>query len=127
MEIKNPIQINISKAVELLAALAQEHRLAIFRLLVKAGPKGLPAGQIAKVLNMPASTLSFHLTQLKQSGLIHDQRVSRSIIYQTNFTVMGQILTFLMDNCCEGDISLPEHLSIEHDNAEHPSTNPMEP
>ena len=100
--------MKIPDATEALSALAQEHRLAVFRLLVTAGPKGLPAGQIAKALKMPASTLSFHLTHLKHSKLVNDRREGRSIIYQPNFAVMNRLLGFLLENCCEGsDCGLP--------------------
>lgn len=90
-------------AVNALSALAQEHRLAIFRLLVQAGRNGLPAGQIAKKLDMPASSLSFHLSHLKNGGVVSDERDGRSIIYRADFSAMNRLMAFLLENCCEGD------------------------
>lgn len=94
-------------AVHALSALAQEHRLAIFRLLVQAGRSGLPAGQIAKKLDMPASSLSFHLSHLKNGGVVSDERDGRSIIYRADFEAMNQLMAFLLENCCEGDACAP--------------------
>lgn len=94
--------LNEHAAVEALSALAQEHRLAIFRLLVQAGPSGLSAGAIAERLNMPASSLSFHLSHLKNGGMISDEREGRSIIYRADFQAMNRLIGFLMENCCEG-------------------------
>ena len=86
-----------------LGALAQESRLDIFRLLVQAGPDGLPAGQIAERLNLPAATLSFHLTQLKHAGLVTFRREGRSLIYVAAYAAMNELLAFLTENCCQGD------------------------
>lgn len=86
-----------------LAALAQETRLGVFRLLVQAGPAGLPAGEIAARLNCPAATLSFHLRELSHAGLVRATRQSRSIIYAANFEVMKDLLSFLTANCCALD------------------------
>jgi DNA-binding transcriptional ArsR family regulator len=86
-----------------LAALAQESRLEIFRLLVQAGPAGLPAGQIAERLGLPPNTLSFHVAQLKHAGLVSVKRESRSLIYSAAFSTMNALLGFLTENCCEGD------------------------
>ncbi|MSP43661.1 MAG: ArsR family transcriptional regulator [Alphaproteobacteria bacterium] len=83
-----------------LSALAQETRLAVFRLLVQAGPAGLPAGEIAARLNCPAATLSFHLRELNQAGLLAATRRSRSIIYAADFGAMQGLLGFLTENCC---------------------------
>ncbi|MEP3227238.1 MAG: helix-turn-helix transcriptional regulator [Parasphingorhabdus sp.] len=94
-------------AVSALSALAQEHRLAIFRLLVQAGHSGLPAGQIAKSLALPASSLSFHLSHLKAGGVVQDERDGRSIIYRADFTAMNRLIAFLLENCCEGDGCAP--------------------
>jgi DNA-binding transcriptional ArsR family regulator len=94
-------------AVNALSALAQEHRLAIFRLLVQAGRTGLPAGQIAKQLDMPASSLSFHLSHLKNGGVVSDERDGRSIIYRADFQAMNRLMAFLLENCCAGDDCLP--------------------
>lgn len=89
-----------SRAVTALEALAQESRLGIFRLLVEAGPAGLPAGQIAERMKLPAPTLSFHLSQLKHAGLTTCRRDGRSLIYSANFGEMNDLVGFLTDNCC---------------------------
>lgn len=91
-------------AVTAFAALAQETRLGIFRLLVKAGPAGLPAGEIAEKLDLPAPTLSFHLNQLRHAGLLHQERQSRSLIYSVRFDTVQALLRFLMEDCCQGQI-----------------------
>jgi len=86
-----------------LAALAQETRLDIYRLLVEAGPSGLPAGHIGERLDLALPTLSFHLAQLKHAGLVTARRESRSIIYAANYAVMNGLLAYLTENCCGGD------------------------
>lgn len=83
-----------------LGALAHETRLAIFRLLVQRGPDGLAAGVIADKLDIPPSSLTFHLQQLAHAGLIAHRRVSRQIIYATDFAVMNEITSYLTENCC---------------------------
>lgn len=85
-----------------LAALAQEHRLAAFRLLVQAGPEGLAAGAIADSLGVPASSMSFHLAQLAHAGLVSQQRRSRSIIYAADYAAMNGLMAYLTENCCGG-------------------------
>lgn len=89
-----------NQVITALAALAQETRLSVFRLLVQAGPAGLPAGEIAARLNCPSATLSFHLRELSQAGLLRATRKSRSIIYAADFGVMQGLLGFLTENCC---------------------------
>ncbi|GAA4747127.1 metalloregulator ArsR/SmtB family transcription factor [Sphingomonas daechungensis] len=89
-------------AVEALAALAQEHRLALFRLLVQAGDKGMAAGAIADALGVPNSSLSFHLAQLRNAGLILQERQHRSLIYRANYPAMNKLVGYLMENCCAG-------------------------
>jgi ArsR family transcriptional regulator, arsenate/arsenite/antimonite-responsive transcriptional repressor len=89
-------------AVEALGALAQEHRLALFRLLVQAGDQGLAAGAIAEKLGIPNSSLSFHLTQLRNAGLIVQERQHRSLIYRANYPAMNALVDYLMENCCSG-------------------------
>lgn len=89
-------------AVEALGALAQEHRLALFRLLVQAGDKGMAAGAIAEKLGVPNSSLSFHLTQLRNAGLIVQERQHRSLIYRANYPAMNALVDYLMENCCAG-------------------------
>ena len=92
-----------SGAIAALAALAQETRLDIFRLLVQVGPAGLPAGQIGERLGLPPATLSFHLNQLKQAGLTTFRRDGRSLIYAAAYSAMNDLLGFLTENCCQGD------------------------
>ena len=89
-------------AVAKLGALAQESRLAVFRLLVEAGRAGLPAGAIGDRLGLPGPTLSFHLAQLKQAGLIACRREGRSLIYAADYAAMNALLAFLTENCCAG-------------------------
>lgn len=89
-------------AVEALGALAQEHRLALFRLLVQAGEKGMPAGAIAQALGIPNSSLSFHLAQLRNARLILQERQHRSLIYRANYPAMNALVSFLTENCCGG-------------------------
>lgn len=88
--------------VKALAALAQESRLEVFRLLVKAGEEAVPAGQIAEQLEIPPATLSFHLKELTNAGLIESQRNGRQIAYSLNVKGMRCLLTFLTEECCEG-------------------------
>jgi DNA-binding transcriptional ArsR family regulator len=90
-------------ALAALAALAQESRLDVFRLLVQAGADGMPAGQIGEHLGLPAATLSFHLNHLKQSGLVKCRRESRSLIYTAEYAAMNGLLAYLTENCCQGD------------------------
>ncbi len=89
-------------AVGALAALAQENRLKLFRLLVQAGDKGLAAGAIADALGVPNSSLSFHLAQLRNAGLILQERQHRSLIYRANYPAMNALVAYLMENCCAG-------------------------
>ena len=89
-------------AIGALGALAQEHRLALFRLLVQAGDKGMAAGAIAENLGVPNSSLSFHLAQLKNAGLILQERQHRSLIYRANYPAMNALVDYLMENCCAG-------------------------
>jgi DNA-binding transcriptional ArsR family regulator len=89
-----------STALAALAALAQESRLDIFRLLVQAGGDGLPAGQIGERLGLPSATLSFHLSQLKQAGLVTCRRDGRSLIYAAAYSAMNDLLAYLTENCC---------------------------
>ena len=88
--------------ISALAALAQETRLDIFRLLVRAGPTGLPAGGIAEELGIPPATLSFHLKELKNAGLTLCERTGRSLIYRPDFVAVEGIVRFLTENCCQG-------------------------
>lgn len=90
------------EAVEALSALAQEHRLTLFRLLVQAGEDGMAAGVIADALGVPNSSLSFHLAQLSRAGLIRQERRGRSLIYRADYTAMNRLVAYLMENCCAG-------------------------
>ncbi|MCR6628974.1 MAG: metalloregulator ArsR/SmtB family transcription factor [Magnetospirillum sp.] len=83
-----------------LSALAQESRLRVFRLLVTVGPDGLPAGQIAEELAIPPNTLSFHLSHLKNAGLVTVRREGRSLIYTAEYTRMRGVIAYLTENCC---------------------------
>jgi len=94
--------MNAQQTIEALQALAQEHRLAAYRLLVEAGSGGIAAGEIARALDVAPATLSFHLNQLAQAGLIRSRREGRSIIYAANYDAMDSLMGFLMQNCCRG-------------------------
>ncbi len=86
--------------VDALAALAQESRLEIFRLLVRKGSAGMAAGDLSSHFGMPPATMSFHLKELSNAGLIVSRRESRSIIYSADYVQMQKLLNFLMENCC---------------------------
>ncbi|OYY48639.1 MAG: transcriptional regulator [Methylotenera sp. 17-45-7] len=94
--------MDIKSAVLQLSSIAQEARLEIFRLLVQAGPDGLPAGNIGEALQIPGSTLSFHLKELSHAGLINSRQVSRFIYYSANYEAMDGLLAYLTENCCAG-------------------------
>jgi DNA-binding transcriptional ArsR family regulator len=89
-------------AIAALGSLAQETRLSVYRLLVKRGPGGLSAGAIADELEVPASSLSFHLHQLMHAGLITQERQSRQLIYAANYPRMNALVAYLTENCCGG-------------------------
>jgi ArsR family transcriptional regulator len=89
-------------ALAVLGALAHETRLDVFRLLVRAGGEGLAAGALADALDVPAATLSFHLKELKNAGVVECRREGRSLIYAPSFPTMSALLAFLTRNCCEG-------------------------
>lgn len=90
-------------ATKALAALAQETRLNIFRLLVQAGPTGMAAGEVAAELEIPAATLSFHLKELSHADLVAARQEGRYIYYSANFGRMTELVAFLTENCCERD------------------------
>jgi ArsR family transcriptional regulator len=94
--------LDSTAVIAALAALAQEHRLAAFRLLVEAGPDGVSAGDLADRLSIPRSSLSFHLNQMMQAGLILQRRESRSLIYSADYAAMTALVSFLTENCCRG-------------------------
>src|SRR5947199_1722042 len=85
-----------------LAALAQENRLDVFRLLVEAGPQGLPAGSVASALKIAPNTLTFHFDRLREAGLVTVRRDGRSMIYAARFATMNALLAFLTESCCGG-------------------------
>ena len=91
-----------SSAVAALGALAQESRLDVFRLLVQAGPEGLPPGVMGERLGLPPATLSFHLTQLRHAGLVTFRREGRSLLYMAEYAAMNDLLSYLTENCCKG-------------------------
>jgi len=95
--------MEMTDTVAALSALAQEHRLAIFRLLVQAGPEGLPAGQVAGLLGLAPNTLTFHFDRLRLAGLVTVRREGRSMIYAAQFDTMNALLGFLTENCCQGE------------------------
>jgi ArsR family transcriptional regulator, arsenate/arsenite/antimonite-responsive transcriptional repressor len=95
------------QVIEALGALAHEHRLALFRLLVQAGANGMPAGAIAEALSLPNSSLSFHLAHLTRAGLIRQTRHSRSLIYTADYAAMNGLVGYLMENCCGGAACAP--------------------
>lgn len=94
--------MNQTHAVSAFAALAQETRLQIVRLLVKAGPDGLPAGAVGEAVGATSSRLSFHLKELEHAGLVTSRRQSRSIYYAASFVGLGELLRFLTEDCCQG-------------------------
>jgi ArsR family transcriptional regulator, arsenate/arsenite/antimonite-responsive transcriptional repressor len=89
-------------AVAALAALAQDNRLDVYRLLVQAGPEGLPAGSVATALKLAPNTLTFHFDRLRDAGLVTVQRRGRSMIYAARFDTMNALLAYLTENCCQG-------------------------
>jgi ArsR family transcriptional regulator, arsenate/arsenite/antimonite-responsive transcriptional repressor len=94
--------MEMTQAIDALAALAQEKRLAAYRLLVEAGPQGLPAGQIGEALDLPPATLSFHLAHLARAGLVKSRQEGRFVIYNADFQNMNRLVGFLTENCCGG-------------------------
>jgi ArsR family transcriptional regulator, arsenate/arsenite/antimonite-responsive transcriptional repressor len=98
--------MDAKQIVGALAALGQETRLEVFRLLVQRGPNGLPAGAIAQALDLPPSSLTFHLQQLAHAGLVTQRRLSRQIIYAVDVAAMNAIMGYLTENCCGGNPAL---------------------
>ena len=97
----------MNEAVQSLSALAQGSRLSIFRLLVQAGPAGLPAGSIGEKLDLPPATLSFHLAGLVRAGLADSRQDGRFVIYSANFPNMNRLVGYLTENCCGGNSCAP--------------------
>lgn len=108
------MKINI--AIKALAALAHETRLTIFRMLVQAGEAGVPAGQLAKELNIPNATLSFHLKELAHAELVTARQESRFIYYSANFASMNALLGYLTENCCAGIPCSPNEVCCDEKN-----------
>jgi DNA-binding transcriptional ArsR family regulator len=94
--------MEMNQVVQTLSALAQESRLAIFRLLVQAGPEGLAAGAIGEKLGLPPATLSFHLAGLTRAGLAQSRQEGRFVIYNADYAAMNALVGFLTENCCQG-------------------------
>ena len=92
--------MKVKEAIEALGALAHEHRLRVYRLLVERGPAGLPAGRIAERVGLVPSSLTFHLQNLQRGGLITQRREGRQLIYSADFTAMASLVGYLTDNCC---------------------------
>lgn len=103
-----PTEIKAEQVITALGALAHEHRLALFRLLVQAGAAGMSAGAIAEALALPNSSLSFHLAHLTRAGLIQQTRQSRSLIYTADYGAMNALVGYLMENCCGGTVCAPD-------------------
>lgn len=99
--------MEMTSAVEALGALAHGNRLAIFRLLVRAGPGGMPAGTISQRLGIPPATLSFHLAHLRRAGMASSRQEGRFVIYAADFEGMGRLLAYLTEDCCGGKACAP--------------------
>jgi ArsR family transcriptional regulator, arsenate/arsenite/antimonite-responsive transcriptional repressor len=93
-----------SDAVAALSALAQDHRLEVYRLLVQAGPDGMPAGAVADALGLAPNTLTFHFDRLRQAGLVTVRREGRSMIYAARYEAMSALISYLTENCCGGAV-----------------------
>ncbi|MDR2220022.1 MAG: metalloregulator ArsR/SmtB family transcription factor [Methylobacillus sp.] len=96
-----------SNAVAALTALAQESRLAVFRLLIQAGPVGMAAGKISETTGIPPSSLSFHLKELTYADMVVSRQEGRFVIYAANFSTATALVAFLTENCCGGNPCLP--------------------
>lgn len=94
--------MDMNRALIVFDALSQETRLAAFRLLVKAGPEGLPAGALSEELAIPHNTMSFHLGHLANAGIVSSRKAGRSVIYAANFAVMHELIGYLVKDCCNG-------------------------
>ena len=90
------------QAIDALAALAHDTRLEVFRLLVRQGPEGMPAGDISSKLGLAPATLSFHLNNLRYAGLVEPRRAGRQVFYSARYRTVSELMGFLMANCCEG-------------------------
>ncbi|KAB2309154.1 helix-turn-helix transcriptional regulator [Betaproteobacteria bacterium SCN2] len=99
--------MEIFEAVKSLSSLAHETRLGIFRQLVQAGAAGLSVGEVNSAMQIPAPTLSFHLKELANAGLVTSRHEGRFIYYQANYTAMNELLAYLTENCCQGESCMP--------------------
>lgn len=99
--------MNTKQVIAALAALAQDSRLAVFRLLVQAGPAGLPAGKIGEATGVPPSSLSFHMKELAHADMVTSRNEGRFVIYAANFETMNGLIAFLTENCCGGNPCRP--------------------
>lgn len=97
--------MEIKDAIVLFDTLSQETRLQVFRLLVRAGHGGLPAGELSERLGTPHNTMSFHLSHLSRAGMVQSRRVGRSIIYSANFDLMHSLISFMVKDCCSEDFA----------------------
>ena len=107
--------MEMMQIVDALAALAQEKRLTAYRLLVEAGPEGLPAGRIGEALDLPGATLSFHLAHLSRAGLVKSRQEGRYVIYSADFQNMNQLVGFLTENCCGGGSCAPTTKGVRNE------------
>ena len=105
------------QAIDALGALAQEHRLQLFRLLIQAGGQGMAAGDLARAIAIPNSSLSFHLGHLHRAGLIEQRRAGRSLIYSADYHAMDRLVGYLMENCCGGAACAPITATVEKEPA----------
>ncbi len=108
-----------TQIVDALGALAQSSRLAIYRLLVEAGPEGLAAGAIGEELDLPGATLSFHLAHLSRAGLVKGRQDGRFIIYSADFQNMNRLVGYLTENCCGGRSCAPASRSLNTKGERH--------
>ena len=97
--------MDINDALSKFDALSQETRLSAFRVLVRAGPSGLPAGALSERLGIPHNTLSFHLTHMSHAGLVRSKKNGRSVIYSANFDAVRELIGFLVKNCCSEEFA----------------------
>jgi ArsR family transcriptional regulator len=109
----NSRTMETKQAVQALSALAQDSRLAIFRLLVQAGPAGLAAGAIGEKLDLPPATLSFHLAGLTRAGLAQSRQEGRFVIYSASYENMNGLVAFLTENCCSSSACAPAACETE--------------
>ncbi len=108
-------------ALSALASLAQDSRLAVFRLLVERGPDGLPAGRISEAAGIPPSSLSFHLKELAHADMVTSRQEGRFVVYAANFATMNALIGFLTDNCCGGEPCLPARAPAQPSAKRNPS------